>query len=149
MYKTTWVALDQQIFMGENDSVYLSDYAYAKPKDILIYLDQMNIYLFEPVELKIWYARARKNARCGATSHEREVKPSPMWRKFSSTPENTLILKDSLKIDPFRPWSMNINSFKYDTHAYRNTPTTANLAMTEKWKYVQSKGNFPAPQKTP
>ena len=44
-----------------------------------------------------------KYARYGETSHQREVKTSPMWRKFYSTPENTLILKDSLKIDPFRP----------------------------------------------
>ena len=75
----------------------------AIPKDILIYLDQMNIYLFKPVELKTWYARVRKYARYGETSHDREVKICPEWRKFFSTPENTLILKDSVKIDPFRP----------------------------------------------
>ena len=69
----------------------------------LIYLDQMNIYLFKPVELKTWCMHVRKYARYGETSHHREVKTSPMWRKFSSTPENTLILKDSVKIDPFRP----------------------------------------------
>ena len=76
------------------------------PKYNLIYLDQMNIQLFKPVELKIWYARVRKYARYRKTSHHREVKTSPMWRKFSSTPENTLILKDSLTIDPFRPKNM-------------------------------------------
>ena len=54
------------------------------------------------VELKTWYARVRKYARYGKTSHQREVKTSPMWRKFSSIPENALILKDSIKIDPFR-----------------------------------------------
>ena len=56
-----------------------------------------------PVELKTWYARVRKYARYGKTSHRRELKTSLMWRKFSSTPKNTLILKDSLKIDRFRP----------------------------------------------
>ena len=75
----------------------------AIPKDILIYLDQMNIDLFKPAELKTCYVHVRKYARYGETSHQREVKTSPMWRKFYSTPENTLILKDSLKIDPFRP----------------------------------------------
>ena len=63
----------------------------------------MNIDLFKYVVLKTWYARVRKYARYGETSHDREVKISPKWRKFSSTPENTQILKDSLKIDPFRP----------------------------------------------
>ena len=71
--------------------------------DIFIYLDQMNIKLFKPAELKTGYARVRKYVRYGVTSLQREVKTSLMWRKFSSTPENTLILKDSLKIDPFRP----------------------------------------------
>ena len=64
----------------------------AKPKDI-----HLNIYL------KTWYARVRKYARYGETSHDREVNICPEWRKFFSTPENTLILKDSVKIDPFRP----------------------------------------------
>ena len=50
---------------------------------------------------------------------------------------------------------MNVDLFKYVVlktwyaRAYGNTPATAKLAMTEKWKYVQSKGNSPAPQKTP
>ena len=35
-----------------------------------------------------------------------EVKTFPMWRKFSNTPENILIFKDSLKIDPFMPTSV-------------------------------------------
>ena len=56
-----------------------------------------------PVELKTWYARVQKYARYGKTSDQREVKTSLIWRKFSGTPKNTLILKDSLKIDPFRP----------------------------------------------
>ena len=55
------------------------------------------------VDVKIFYMSVRKNARYGETTHDREVTTSPMWRKFSSTPENTLILKDSVKIDPFRP----------------------------------------------
>ena len=55
------------------------------------------------VDVKIFYMSVRKNARYGKTSHVREVERCPMWRKFSSTPENTLILKDSVKIDPFRP----------------------------------------------
>ena len=70
---------------------------------MIIYLQKAR-YQTMKEEVNMEYCfRLRKYARYGKTSHQREVKTSPTWRKFSSTPENTLILKDSLKIDPFRP----------------------------------------------
>ena len=70
-------------------------------KDTLNYLDLKKINPFMLVEIK-HDTRVRKYARYGKTSHRRELEICSGCRIFNSTPENTLIFKDSSKTDRVR-----------------------------------------------
>ena len=73
------------------------------PKYNLIYLDQMNIQLFKPVELKTWYARVRKYARYGKNSQVTGKQTILSCRIFCGLPENTKNYFNPIKTERVRP----------------------------------------------